>query len=192
DPFNQRTLFEFEADGYSDRAIISGGTAMTIGSLLLRMASGQAVQAGMFIKSTAAGPVRQTIPLALTPRLIMFLSDMATQSRTGSNHTRAMLGVATPELQWVLAISDNNGVTPTVAKSVTRSGIALLKADNTTQTTEVEGQVQMFRPGAVDIVWSPNDAVALPVGFVAFGDQIVTLPQSRTRLVRPGLSVIGG
>jgi len=156
-----------DVDGFT----LNYGTTSGFGNFFLGLClKGGSFEVGSFNKSTSTGGTQTvSVTTGLTPAAVLARSVSYIASASKQNGLRLMTGASDGTNNGVIALTDENGVSPTVCYNYQDSTNALVVSDNDTGTTEAEGAIGNFVSGSFDAVWSTNNAVATQILYLVFG-----------------------
>jgi MYXO-CTERM domain-containing protein len=147
------------------------GQATNLKTQIVSLAlGGVQAMAGRFDKSIAAAPASQPIAgLGFRPGVLLLSSVQDVRRLAPTAQSRFALGASDGTDQVSSAVSDANGVSPTVASAFDRQDRAFIKADSERGPAEAEATLGGFTSDGFSLTWAPNDRVATQIAYLALG-----------------------
>jgi len=162
--YEQAQWQSMDADGFSMR--FTAGIAGNTGRVFSLALANVDARAGALLKATAAAPAIQDVSVGFTPGAVLLKSDQTTTQAGVTAHDRSGLGAADGFNQGCAAAQNTDGVSPSQATGVDSVSATFDKVDSDGGVVAAEATLTMI-DGGFRLRWTPNDAVATEIGFLA-------------------------
>jgi hypothetical protein len=164
----QASFVSMDTDGFTMNFTTSNFSASQLFSLAI---TGLSASVGSFAKVTGGSPLHQAVtPTGFQPGLVV-LSSVQSIADTGiaTEHARLGIGASDGANAVSSALSDTDGVTPSMASAIDPTGSAFVKVNNPNGSVEARAEVASFDPNGFTLNWTANDPVATQICYVALG-----------------------